>query len=121
LIKQQGAMLAKGRLLGIQFDVLFTDDLYYKISRHAIEMAMRLKSILVEAGCPQFFDSPTNQQFVILTKKQEEALAGKVSYEVWQELDKNRRAVRFCTSWATSAEDLEKLKQILADIDGKDV
>ena len=116
LTKQQGAMLAKGRLLGIQFDTLFTDDLYFKISRHAIDMAMQLKKILTDAGCPLFFDSPSNQQFVVLTKEQEEALAGKVSYESWQELPDNKRAVRFCASWATKEEDLCALKEILAQI-----
>ena len=116
LTKQNGAMLAKGRLLGIQFDALFTDDLYFKISRHAIDMAMKLKKILTEAGCPLFCDSPTNQQFVILTKEQEEALAGKVSYESWMELEGGRRAVRFCASWATKEEDLEALRQILAEL-----
>lgn len=116
LTKQQGAMLAKGRLLGIQFDTLFTDDLYFEISRHAIDMAIKLKNILVDAGCPLFVESPTNQQFVILTKEQEEALDGKVSYESWQELEDGKRAVRFCTSWATAEEDLEKLRAILAEI-----
>jgi len=116
LTKQQGAMLAKGRLLGIQFDTLFTDNLYFKISRHAIDMAMQLKKILTDAGCPLFFDSPSNQQFVVLTKEQEEALAGKVSYESWQELPDDKRAVRFCASWATKEEDLCALKEILAQI-----
>ncbi|MBQ7841193.1 MAG: aminotransferase class V-fold PLP-dependent enzyme [Lachnospiraceae bacterium] len=116
LIKQQGALLAKGRLLGIQFDTLFTDDLYFEISKHAIEMAQKLKNILVEAGCPLFIDSPTNQQFVILSKEQEKFLEGKVSYEFWQEVDENHNAVRFAASWATKEADLEELEHILADM-----
>lgn len=117
LMKQQGAVLAKGRLLGIQFDTLFTDGLYFKIAKHAIEMAMKLKAALVKAGCPLFIDSPTNQQFVILTAKQRQALAGKVSCEVWQELEEGTTAVRFATSWATKEADIEALERILADID----
>lgn len=116
LIKQQGALLAKGRLLGIQFDTLFTDDLYFEISKHAIDMAMKLKEILMEAGCPLFIDSPTNQQFVVLSRKQEEALLGKVSYEFWQEIDESHNAVRFAASWATKQEDLEELRSILQNI-----
>lgn len=115
LMKQQGAVLAKGRLLGIQFDTLFTDGLYRRISGHAIEMAEKLKDILVSSGCRLWMDSPTNQQFVVLDAQQKEALAGRVSYEVWQELDRAHTAARFCTSWATQEEELEKLRRILAE------
>ncbi len=118
LMKQQGAVLAKGRLLGIQFDTLFTDGLYYRISGHAIECAKKLKQILVSAGCELWLDSPTNQQFVILDEARQKALEGKVSYEVWEELDENRKAVRFATSWATKDEDLEELKKILEECRG---
>lgn len=69
LIKQRGALLAKGRLLGIQFDTLFTDNLYFAISRHAIAMADYLKKGLAEKGCRFYLDSPTNQQFVILENR----------------------------------------------------
>lgn len=113
LMKQQGAVLAKGRLLGIQFDTLFTDNLYYRISKHAVDMAEKMKEILVSSGCRLWLDSPTNQQFVILNPQQKEMLAGRVSYEVWQELGGNNTAVRFCTSWATKEEDLEELKEVL--------
>lgn len=115
LMKQQGAVLAKGRLLGIQFDTLFTDGLYYEISKHAIDLAMELKGILVEAGMPLFLDSPTNQQFVVLDRACRKALEGKVSYEVWQELPEGAAAVRFATSWATRKEDLEELARILKE------
>lgn len=117
LMKQQGAVLAKGRLLGIQFDTLFTDGLYYRISGHAIEMAYKLKSILQAAGCRLFIDSPTNQQFVVLNREQEKALAGKVSFEIWEEIDETHRAVRFATSWATKEEDIEKLGEILSQME----
>lgn len=115
LMKQQGAVLAKGRLLGIQFDTLFTDGLYYEISKHAVDLAMELKHILTEAGKPLFFDSPTNQQFVVLDGACRNALKGKVSYDVWQEMEDGAAAVRFATSWATRQEDLERLKRILKE------
>lgn len=115
LMKQQGAVLAKGRLLGIQFDTLFTDGLYYKISENAIQCAAKLKQILVSAGCTLWLDSPTNQQFVILDVGRQRALEGKVSYEVWEELDESHKAVRFATSWATTEEELEELKRILEE------
>lgn len=116
LVKQQGALLAKGRLLGIQFDTLFTDGLYFKISAHAIEMAERLKGILDRAGCSFWLDSPTNQQFVVLGKEQQKALEGKVSYEPWEELGDGKLAVRFAASWATCREDLDRLEEILETI-----
>ena len=113
LVKQQGAMLAKGRLLGVQFDTLFTDDLYFKISRHAIELAMKLKAAFVEKGYPLFADSPTNQQFPILTKEQEEKLRQYAAFETWEPLPDGRRAVRFVTSWATREEDVDALIAVL--------
>ena len=113
MVKQQGALLAKGRLLGVQFDALFTDDLYWKISLHAIEQAMALKAAFAEKGYPLFADSPTNQQFVILTKEQKERLEQDVAFNIWEPLDEGRFAVRFVTSWATKPEDVEALKALL--------
>ena len=113
LVKQQGAMLAKGRLLGVQFDTLFTDDLYFRISRHAIDLAMKLKAAFLEKGYPLFADSPTNQQFPILTKAQEEKLRQYAAFETWEPLPDGRRAVRFVTSWATREEDLDALIAVL--------
>ncbi len=113
LVKQQGAMLAKGRLLGVQFDTLFTDDLYFKISRHAIELAMKLKAAFLEKGYPLFADSPTNQQFPILTKEQEEKLRQYAAFETWEPLPDGRKAVRFVTSWATREEDVDALIAVL--------
>ena len=112
MTKQRGAMLAKGRLLGIQFDTLFTDNLYYEISKNAIVMAEKLKEILHKKGYEFFLESPTNQQFVILNKKQLEKIKGKVSYSFWEELPEGL-LVRFATSWATSQEDLDALEEIL--------
>ena len=113
ITKQHGAMLAKGRLLGIQFDTLFTDNLYFEISRHAIEMAMQLKEMLREKGHTFFIDSPTNQQFIVLENKQIEELGKHVAYDPWDRVDANHTAIRLATSWATKPEQLEELKRWL--------
>ena len=113
MVKQQGAMLAKGRLLGVQFDTLFTDGLYFEISRHAIGLAMKLKAAFREKGYPLFADSPTNQQFPILTKEQEEKLRRYAAFETWEPLPDGRTAVRFVTSWATREEDVDALIAVL--------
>lgn len=113
LIKQHGALLAKGRLTGIQFDTLFTDDLYFQISRHAIEMAELLKKGFAERGYSFFIDSPTNQQFIILDNQKMEELQKKVAFEVWEKFDDNHTVVRFATSWGTTAEEIEELMELL--------
>lgn len=113
IIKQHGALMAKGRLLGIQFDTLFTDDLYFRISRHAIEMAGRLKQLFAAKGIPFYIDSPTNQQFPILTQEQMQALEGKVLFEVWDTLPDGRCVTRFATSWATPPENIDVLESLL--------
>ena len=113
LIKQNGAMLAKGRVLGIQFDVLFTDDLYLKISRNAIEMAERLKELFISKGYSFFLDSPTNQQFFVIDNEKLEQLKPYVRYEVWEKYDDLHTVVRFATSWATTADDIDALARIL--------
>lgn len=112
-IKQQGALIAKGRLLGVQFDTLFTDDLYFKISRHAIEMAELLKNILIEKGYRLFLDSPTNQQFVLIEDKKLEELKQHVRVGFWEKPDDSHTVVRFATSWATTVEEIEELKKYL--------
>ena len=112
-VKQHGALLAKGRLLGIQFDVLFTDGLYSRIARHAIEMAEKLKEILREKGIPFFLESPTNQQFVILTDQEVKRLSPLVGFDFWEKYDADHTVVRFATSWATPPENLEQLRKIL--------
>lgn len=113
MVKQHGALLAKGRLLGIQFDTLFTDDLYFKISRHAVDMAELLKKGFREKGYEFFLDSPTNQQFIILENKEMEELQKKVGFSYWEKVDEDHTVVRFATSWATTREDVEKLMLLL--------
>ena len=109
MIKQNGGMLAKGRLLGIQFDTLFTDDLYFKISAHADELAMKLKKIFLEKGYGLRYDSYTNQQFPILPDSHIEKLKEKYVFEFWEKVSDAESAVRFCTSWATKPEVVEEL------------
>lgn len=111
ITKQHGAMLAKGRVLGIQFDTLFTDNLYFEISRHAIDMAMQLKELLRQKGCTFFIDSPTNQQFIVLENKKIEELGKHVAYDPWDRVDPDHTAIRLATSWATQPEQLEELKR----------
>ena len=113
LVKKHGALLAKGRLLGIQFDTLFTDDLYCKISRNAIERAEELKNLFVKKGYKLFMDSPTNQQFVILENEKMKSLQEKVQFSFWEKYDEKRTVVRFATSWATTKEKITELEKIL--------
>ncbi|MBR0031574.1 MAG: aminotransferase class I/II-fold pyridoxal phosphate-dependent enzyme [Treponema sp.] len=113
LVKKHGALLAKGRLLGIQFDTLFTDDLYFKISRNAIERAEELKNLFVKRGYKLFMDSPTNQQFVILENEKMKSLQEKVQFSFWEKYDEKRTVVRFATSWATTKEKIAELEKIL--------
>ena len=112
-VKQHGALLAKGRLLGVQFDTLFTDDLYFRISRHAIAMAEELKKVFRDAGLPFALESPTNQQFVILENSRLEALREKVRFSFWEKTDDTHTVVRFATAWSTTEEDLSALREIL--------
>ncbi len=109
LIKQNGGMLAKGRLLGLQFEALFTDDLYFKLGKHADELAMRLKKAFVEKGYELRYDSYTNQQFPILPQEHLEKLKEKYAFGFWEDMGGGRQAVRFCTSWATSEQAVEAL------------
>ena len=112
-IKQHGALLAKGRLLGIQFDTLFTEELYFEISRHAMEMAERLKEMFLRYGLEFFIDSPTNQQFVIVENEMLKQFEDKVAYTVWSKPDKEHTVLRFVTSWSTTEEDLAVLEDCL--------
>ena len=115
-IKQHGALLAKGRLLGIQFDTLFTDGLYFEISRHAVEMAMRLRAAFLEKGYSLFIDSPTNQQFFVLDQAQMDRIsAAGFRFEIWEPLPGNpgHFAVRFATSWATTKKQVDALAAVL--------
>ena len=110
MMKQHGARLAKGRLLGIQFDALFTDDLYLRISRHAIDMAHQIREIFVSAGYPLLFDSPTNQQYPILPDSDLAELGKSFGYEYWERVDETHSGVRFCASWATTQENVDALR-----------
>ena len=112
-VKQHGALLAKGRLLGVQFDTLFTDGLYMDISRHAIRMAGRLKEILHAKDIPFYLESPTNQQFVILPNSEVERLRPLVGFDFWEAYDESHTVVRFATSWATPEANLDRLAEIL--------
>ena len=113
IIKQKGGMLAKGRLLGIQFKVLFQDDLYVDISRHALKMAKRLQEGFESKGIHMHYPSPTNQLFPVLTTEQIDELSRKYAFQPWEELDEDRKVIRFCTSWSTKENDVEAL---IADI-----
>ena len=112
-IKQHGAMVAKGRLIGVQFDALFTDNLYFDISRHAIEMAKKLRQGFAERGYSFFIDSPTNQQFVIVSNETLARLSESVRYSYWQKYDGTHSVVRFATSWATPPENIDALMALL--------
>ncbi|MDD7581217.1 MAG: aminotransferase class I/II-fold pyridoxal phosphate-dependent enzyme [Treponema sp.] len=113
LVKKHGALLAKGRLLGVQFDALFTDNLYLEISKNAIDTAETLKKALIEKGYRFLLNSPTNQQFVILENKFMEELKKSVKFNFWEKFDKDHTVVRFATSWSTKMENVEKLINLL--------
>lgn len=112
-MKQNGAVLAKGWLLGLQFYALLENGEYFKITARADKLAMRLKVAFAEKGIPSAVDSPTNQQFVILTPLQEEKLAEKYIFEGMGTLEDGRKKVRFCTSWSTTEDEIDAL---IADI-----
>lgn len=112
-VKQNGALLAKGRLLGVQFDTLFTDGLYFEISKNAIERAEDMKRLFQEKGYSFFKDSPTNQQFIIMSDDKIAELSPLVRFGIWERVDETHCAVRFATSWATEKKDIEALREIL--------
>lgn len=116
MTKQHGAMLAKGWLTGLQFDALFTDDLYFKISKNAIQMAEKLKAVLEKHSLPFFLDSPTNQQFVVVEDSFLEELEKQVVISFWEKADENHTVIRFATSWYTTEQDVEKLDEVLEKI-----
>lgn len=112
-IKQHGALLAKGRLTGVQFEALFTDGLYFEIGRQAIETAQALRRVLHERGYQFFLETPTNQQFVILPNEDMARIREHASIEYWEKYDETHTVVRFCTSWATTQEDIDALAAVL--------
>lgn len=113
LTKKHGALLAKGRLNGIQFDTLFTANLYFKAAEHAIEMAELVKNAFKSKGYKFLLDSPTNQQFIILENSKMQELSKKVKFCFWEKVDENHTAVRFATSWATTKENVELLQKLI--------
>ncbi len=117
LIKQHGALLAKGRLLGIQFETLFTDNLYIKIAHHGIQMAMNIKEAFLSKGYSLYIDSPTNQQFFVLPNDILDRLAEVASFEMWGPKGEYETPVRFVTSWATKENDIEALINAIPTIE----
>ena len=111
--KQHGAVIAKGALIGLQFDALFTDNLYLRLSEHAIKMAMRMKEIFKKKGYQFLVDSPTNQQFVVISNEQVEHLSHHIEFSHFGQTDHHHTICRFVTSWATTDEDIDALEQII--------
>lgn len=109
LVKRQGALLAKGWLLGLQFDILFSNNLYFKISENAVRTAKKLEEGLKKRGYKIFIETPTNQKFIILENSKMREIMKQVSFSVWERLDEDRTVVRFATSWATTDEEVERL------------
>ena len=112
MTKQRGALLAKSRLVGAQFEALFTDNLYFEISKHAIAMATTMKGIFIKAGLQLWNDSPTNQIFVVLDRQMIERLKSRgILFEIWEPVDDTHKLCRFVTSWATRFEDIFLLEK----------
>lgn len=114
LVKQHGALLAKGRLLGLQFEALFTDGLYFKIGEDAVRKALRLREIFEKNGFPAAMDSPTNQQFFVLPNSVIDRLKENASFELWGPRGETETTVRFVTGWSTTDEDIETLKRLIS-------
>lgn len=113
IIKQHGALLAKGRLLGIQFDELFRDDLYMRIGEPAITAANRIRKALLEKGYDLYFDSPTNQIFCVMENVKLSSFGERVEYSFWEKYDDDHTVIRLATDWATEPEKADKLIEIL--------
>lgn len=108
-IKNRGALLAKGWLLGLQFDTLFTDDLYLKIAKNGVDQAMRIRKAIEAKGYPIYLDSTTNQQFVVFEDSKVVELAKYVGFNFIEKVGANHSVVRFATSWATTDEQVDEL------------
>ena len=113
IIKLHGALLAKGRLLGVQFDELMKDGLYLEIGAQAVALAARIQEALKKADYPLLFESPTNQVFAVLPNERVRALAEQVEFTVWEPCGPEHTVVRFVTSWATREEDVDALCALL--------
>lgn len=114
IVKQHGALLAKGRVIGVQFDRLFTDNLYFQLGQHAIDRAKEMIAVLKEKSYRFYLESPTNQQFVIVANEELDRLKSLgISYGFWEKYDENHTVIRFATSWSTTKEDIRSLKELL--------
>lgn len=116
IIKQHGALLAKGWLLGIQFNELFKDDLYFHIGESADAFARQIKEALRSAGFPLLFDSPTNQVFFIIDNARMKKLAEKAEFAYGERYDENHTVVRFATSWSTTKDEVDRLCGIIKEL-----
>lgn len=114
-VKRHGGLMAKGRVLGVQFDTFFTDGLYEQIGREAIRHARRIREILLAKGYPLAWDSPTNQQFVLLSDAGAEKLSAYVGFDLWGRADDTHWIARFTSSWSTTGEDVKELANALPD------
>ena len=117
IIKQRGALLAKGRILGIQFDELFRDGLYLEIGKGAVEKAGRIQNAFRKAGYETAFESPTNQIFLNLEDKDMQSLGGRIAFSFWEKSDDTHTIVRLATSWATTEEEVETLEELLGHME----
>ncbi len=115
-VKQHGALLAKGRLLGIQFDTFFSNDLYFEVGKKAVQEADKIRKALLDNGFGLYIDSPTNQVFTALDAKTKQLLEKKVDFGFWETLDDSRTVVRFATSWATKEENVDYLCDVLREV-----
>ena len=118
MMKRAGAMLAKGRLLGIQFSELMRDHLYFTLARHAVDQASRIRAALLSRQIPLLADTPTNQLFPIFTDAQLKTLARDFAFSVWERVDETHTAVRFCTSWCTSPAAVDALIAAIEMLEG---
>ncbi|MBQ6544194.1 MAG: low specificity L-threonine aldolase, partial [Lachnospiraceae bacterium] len=116
LIKQHGALLAKGRLLGVQFDTLFTDGLYETIGVPAIRAAEAVRNTLRLLGYPLYIDSPTNQIFPVIADDKLVRLRKKAEVSFWEKYDEDRTVIRIATDWGTTKEETEALLAIFKEL-----
>lgn len=113
MVKQRGALLAKGRVLGIQFKELFTDNLYFDLAKKADDLADKVKQAFLGKGYKLFYDSPTNQQFVIVSEAEMNKLAKKVKFYRWERYDEDHWVIRFVINWATTKEAVDELISLI--------
>ena len=112
-IKNRGALLAKGWLIGVQFEALLRDNLYFEIARNAVDRAMEMREVLRQKGYELYIDSPTNQQFVVLEDRQLEMMKDRLGYGFWEKMQDGRTIIRLATSWASTREEIFELSKIL--------